>query len=118
MGFDSYKRERESSDDPYFRLLDVDHSVVLPVYSVIQALVTADDVVHRWAVPALGIKADGIPGRLNSLNFYFRHSCVLYGQCSEICGANHSFMPICVEASSMSRFRLWTNCMKLPIFLG
>nr|YP_009169435.1 cytochrome c oxidase subunit II [Naticarius hebraeus]AKL90632.1 cytochrome c oxidase subunit II [Naticarius hebraeus] len=105
--FDSYMiptNELESGD---FRLLEVDHRIVLPTQTDIRVLVTSADVIHSWAIPALGVKADAIPGRLNQLSFYIKYPGVFYGQCSEICGANHSFMPIVVEAIPLENFMKW-----------
>jgi len=105
--FDSYMvptNELESGD---FRLLEVDHRVVLPTQTDIRVLVTSADVIHSWTVPSLGIKADAIPGRLNQLRFYIKYPGVFYGQCSEICGANHSFIPIVVEAVPLKDFISW-----------
>nr|QRG01401.1 cytochrome c oxidase subunit 2 [Mammilla mammata] len=105
--FDSYMiptNELESGD---FRLLEVDHRIVLPTQTDIRVLVTSADVIHSWTVPALGVKADAIPGRLNQLSFYIKYPGVFYGQCSEICGANHSFMPIVVEAIPLENFMEW-----------
>ena len=105
--FDSYMvptNELESGD---FRLLEVDHRVVLPTQTDIRVLVTSADVIHSWTVPSLGIKADAVPGRLNQLRFYVKYPGVFYGQCSEICGANHSFMPIVVEAVPLKNFMEW-----------
>jgi len=87
-----------------FRLLDTDHRVVLQVMKGIRGLVTAADVLHCWALPSVGVKVDAVPGRLNQVNFLMLRSRVLYGQCSEICGANHRFMPIVVEGVSLPRF--------------
>jgi cytochrome c oxidase subunit 2 len=70
-------------------------------------LVTAADVIHSWTIPSLGIKADAVPGRLNQLNVFFNRPGVFYGQCSEICGANHSFIPISVEAITPTDFLTW-----------
>lgn len=72
------------------RLLEVDNSFVLPVYVKVRLLVSSFDVLHSWTVPSLGVKVDSIPGRLNQLNFTPNRLGVYYGQCSEICGANHS----------------------------
>nr|YP_009742261.1 cytochrome c oxidase subunit II [Neverita didyma]QID90343.1 cytochrome c oxidase subunit II [Neverita didyma] len=105
--FDSYMiptNELESGD---FRLLEVDHRIVLPTQTDIRVLVTSADVIHSWTVPSLGVKADAIPGRLNQLSFYIKYPGVFYGQCSEICGANHSFMPIVVEAIPLENFMKW-----------
>lgn len=86
------------------RLLEVDNRVILPINTPIRVMVTSGDVIHSIAMPAMGIKMDGIPGRLNQLNIYIKRPGVYYGQCSEICGANHSFMPIVVEAVAMDKY--------------
>ena len=103
--FDSYINPSPSLGE--FRLLDVDHRVVVPVGKNIRGLVTAADVLHCWAVPSLGVKTDAVPGRLNQVNFRTYRSALSYGQCSEICGANHRFMPITVERVSLPRFLKW-----------
>nr|YP_003097204.1 cytochrome c oxidase subunit II [Oncomelania hupensis]ACT65817.1 cytochrome c oxidase subunit II [Oncomelania hupensis] len=105
--FDSYMIPTEDLESGDFRLLEVDHRVVLPTSTDIRILVTSADVIHSWAVPSLGVKADAIPGRLNQLSFFIKHPGVFYGQCSEICGANHSFMPIVVEAIPLESFMSW-----------
>nr|QQQ88817.1 cytochrome c oxidase subunit 2 [Hyalella latimana] len=108
--FDSYMLPEENSNF-VVRLLETDNSLVLPSLSQIRMIVTGGDVIHSWAVPSLGVKADAVPGRLNQLMVYINRSGIFYGQCSEICGANHSFMPIKVEAVPMYYFINWT--MKL-----
>jgi len=105
--FDSYMIPTDDLQKGEFRLLDVDHRIVLPTNEVIRVLVTAADVLHSWTVPSLGVKADAIPGRLNQLRFSISRPSVLYGQCSELCGANHSFMPIVVEAIPLKSFLRW-----------
>ena len=90
-----------------FRLLEVDNRVVLPIHLEIRVLVTAADVIHSWTVPSLGVKVDAIPGRLNQLGFTISQPGVFYGQCSEICGANHSFMPISIESVNLKSFIKW-----------
>ena len=105
--FDSYILPTEDLADGDFRLLEVDHRVVLPTETDIRVLVTSADVIHSWTVPSLGVKADAIPGRLNQLRFFIKRPGVFYGQCSEICGANHSFMPIVVEAIPLKEFINW-----------
>lgn len=94
-----------------YRLLDVDHRVVLPTGKNIRGLVTGGDVIHSWSLPSAGVKADAVPGRLNQVNFNAIRSSVLYGQCSEICGANHRFIPIAVEIVSFSRFLEWCSLL-------
>nr|YP_009711867.1 cytochrome c oxidase subunit II [Daphnia laevis]QGA47444.1 cytochrome oxidase subunit II [Daphnia laevis] len=105
--FDSYMVPSNDLESGGFRLLEVDNRVILPYLTQIRLLVTAADVIHSWTIPSLGIKADAIPGRLNQLNIFFSRPGVFYGQCSEICGANHSFMPISVEAINPSDFLNW-----------
>ena len=79
------------------RLLEVDNRLVLPVGTYVRILVTGADVLHSFALPSLGVKLDAVPGRLNQTSFMLKRPGLFYGQCSEICGANHSFMPIVVE---------------------
>lgn len=107
--FDSYITPLTSLGESEFRLLEVDNRVVLPYLTQIRLLVTAADVIHSWTIPRLGIKADAVPGRLNQLNILFNRPGVFYGQCSEICGANHSFMPISVEAVNPLDFLRWVK---------
>nr|YP_010582833.1 cytochrome c oxidase subunit II [Psychoda alternata]AQX36168.1 cytochrome c oxidase subunit II [Psychoda alternata] len=105
--FDSYMISTNELNDYNFRLLEVDNRVVLPMNSQIRIIVTAADVIHSWTVPALGVKIDGTPGRLNQSNFYINRPGLYFGQCSEICGANHSFMPIIIESISTEYFIKW-----------
>nr|YP_009487059.1 cytochrome c oxidase subunit II [Semisulcospira coreana]BBB06406.1 cytochrome c oxidase subunit II [Semisulcospira coreana] len=105
--FDSYMIPTNELNDGDFRLLEVDHRVVIPTETDIRVLVTSADVIHSWAVPSLGVKADAVPGRLNQLSFFVKHPGIFYGQCSEICGANHSFMPIVLEAIPLKNFMNW-----------
>jgi cytochrome c oxidase subunit 2 len=104
--FDSYMLP-ESELRGGIRLLEVDNRVVLPYLSRVRILIRAADVLHSWTIPRLGVKADAIPGRLNQLNLVFNRPGIFYGQCSEICGANHSFIPIRVEAVSLRSFLNW-----------
>lgn len=83
--------------DSSLRLLAVDKSLTIPFNRPTRFLITANDVIHSWAVPALGIKVDACPGRINSVTVIPRRTGIFYGQCSEICGVNHAFMPIVVE---------------------
>nr|YP_004123333.1 cytochrome c oxidase subunit II [Paranemertes cf. peregrina SCS-2010]ADD62166.1 cytochrome c oxidase subunit II [Paranemertes cf. peregrina SCS-2010] len=105
--YDSYMVASEELSSGDYRLLEVDHRTVVPFSVDVRVLVTAADVLHSWTVPSLGVKADAVPGRLNQLSFFCSRSGVFYGQCSEICGANHSFMPIVVESVSVSDFVSW-----------
>lgn len=103
QSFDSYI-VYEKSDSPLFHSLDVDNRLVLPTMSNILFLITSADVLHSWAVPSLGVKADAIPGRLNYITTSTPYSGVYYGQCSEICGSNHRFMPIVLEFIPMVHY--------------
>lgn len=94
----------ESDSYPIYHNLDVDNRLVLPTNSNILFLVTSADVLHSWTVPSLGLKVDSIPGRLNYLSTLVLNSGVYYGQCSEICGSNHRFIPIVVEFVPMESF--------------
>lgn len=106
--FDSYIINYNSNSSvSMFRLLDVDNRTVIPVKTQIRMLISAADVLHSWTVPRLGVKADAVPGRLNQINFINNRSGLFFGQCSEICGANHRFMPICIESISPSIFIKW-----------
>lgn len=89
------------------RLLDVDNRTVVPITSQIRTLITAADVLHAWTVPRIGVKADAVPGRLNQINFYASRPGLYFGQCSEICGANHSFIPIVIERVAPKTFIKW-----------
>nr|AXA45376.1 cytochrome c oxidase subunit II [Inquisitor sp. MNHN IM 2013-18505] len=105
--FDSYMVPTEELEPGDFRLLEVDHRVILPTETDIRVLVTSADVIHSWTVPSLGIKVDAVPGRLNQLGFFIKFPGIFYGQCSEICGSSHSFMPIVIEAVPLKNFMEW-----------
>nr|YP_009229598.1 cytochrome c oxidase subunit II [Pteronarcella badia]ALT66155.1 cytochrome c oxidase subunit II [Pteronarcella badia] len=105
--FDSYMTPYNEMGLDGFRLLDVDNRAVLPMNTDIRILVTAADVLHSWAVPALGVKVDATPGRLNQTHINLLRPGLYFGQCSEICGANHSFMPIVVESVPTNIFLKW-----------
>nr|YP_010267096.1 cytochrome c oxidase subunit II [Arcte coerula]UIF93627.1 cytochrome c oxidase subunit 2 [Arcte coerula]UNP54906.1 cytochrome c oxidase subunit 2 [Arcte coerula] len=107
--FDSYMIPTNELSPNNFRLLDVDNRIVLPMNNQIRIMVTATDVIHSWTIPSLGVKVDANPGRLNQTNFFINRPGIFYGQCSEICGANHSFMPIVVESISIKNFINWIN---------
>nr|WMY23951.1 cytochrome c oxidase subunit II [Eutermellus aquilinus] len=111
LEFDSYMVPQEESQTNTFRLLDTDNRIVLPMNSPIRMIVTAADVLHSWTIPALGVKTDATPGRLNQVSFSINRPGLLYGQCSEICGANHSFMPIVIESVSTNQFINWVSKM-------
>nr|AND96089.1 cytochrome c oxidase subunit 2 [Onthophagus falculatus] len=107
MEFDSYMIPINELKFEGFRLLDVDNRTILPYNSQIRMLVTAADVIHSWTIPALSVKIDATPGRLNQISFLMNRTGLFFGQCSEICGANHSFMPIVIESISMNFFIKW-----------
>ena len=107
LDFDSYMLPDTQLSAGQFRLLEVDHRAVLPINTESRVLVTAADVIHSWTVPRLGVKIDAIPGRLNQTSFTPNRPGVFYGQCSEICGANHSFMPISLEIVDTNSFIKW-----------
>lgn len=94
----------DGSNSDLFRNLDVDNRVVVPTGLSTLMMVTSADVLHSWAVPSIGLKVDAVPGRLNYLTLSPVSSGVYYGQCSELCGRNHSFMPIVVESVQVSDF--------------
>ena len=107
--FDSYMIPESDLELGQFRLLDVDNKVIVPVDTHIRLIVTGADVIHSWAVPSLGIKIDAVPGRLNQTSILAERTGVFYGQCSEICGVWHGFMPIAVEAVSVQDYLAWIN---------
>nr|YP_010403033.1 cytochrome c oxidase subunit II [Plutella armoraciae]UQV94846.1 cytochrome c oxidase subunit II [Plutella armoraciae] len=107
--FDSYMIPSNNLKINNFRLLDVDNRIILPMNNQIRIMVSATDVIHSWTIPSLGVKIDANPGRLNQTNFYINRPGLFFGQCSEICGTNHSFMPIVVESISMKNFIKWIN---------
>nr|YP_008994740.1 cytochrome c oxidase subunit II [Esox reichertii]AHC99252.1 cytochrome c oxidase subunit 2 [Esox reichertii] len=111
LAFDSYMVPTQDFLPGQSRLLETDHRMVVPVESPTRILVSAEDVLHSWAVPSLGIKMDAVPGRLNQTAFITSRPGLFYGQCSEICGANHSFMPIVVEAVPLKHFEEWSTLL-------
>ena len=107
--FDSYMIPESDLELGQFRLLDVDNRVIVPVDTHIRLIITGADVIHSWAVPSLGVKIDAVPGRLNQTSFLAERTGVFYGQCSEICGVWHGFMPIAVEAVSVQDYLAWID---------
>nr|YP_010853515.1 cytochrome c oxidase subunit II [Tritonia iocasica]WGM82640.1 cytochrome c oxidase subunit II [Tritonia iocasica] len=102
--FDSYMVPESDLEMGEYRLLEVDNRAVVPFQMETTVIATSADVLHAWALPAMGVKMDAVPGRLNSFSMFVEKPGVYYGQCSEICGANHSFMPIVVEAVDLKDF--------------
>jgi len=106
LEFDSYIAQNRFS---LFRLLDVDNRVSLPNSRKLRFIISSEDVIHSWAIPSLGLKMDAIPGRLNYLTSIFKHYGLFFGQCSEICGTNHRFIPISLEITNLKTFLKWIN---------
>jgi len=109
ISFDSYMIATNDLTKGSFRLLEVDNRVVLPTNTHIRLLVTAADVLHSWAVPSFGIKVDACPGRLSQASVFIKREGLFLGQCSEICGVNHGFMPIAVKAVIPDTFISWVS---------
>lgn len=109
LNFESYIISEEELTLGGLRLLEVDCRAKLPIHQNIKVVVTSSDVLHSWAVPSLGIKIDACPGRLNQVFVYLLRTGVFYGQCSEICGVNHGFIPIVVEGVKKSEFIEWVT---------
>lgn len=107
LEFDSYIVQEEDLSKGQYRLLEVDNRIVIPTKTETRLIITAADVIHRWTIPSIGVKADAIPGRLNQSSLNVNYPGVFYGQCSEICGANHSFIPIAIEAVPLETFSNW-----------
>uniref|UniRef100_A0AAU7VA97 Cytochrome c oxidase subunit 2 n=1 Tax=Stenopsocus wangi TaxID=3074950 RepID=A0AAU7VA97_9NEOP len=107
--FDSYMIPTQETELNSFRLLEVNNRLVIPLNTQTRILVTAADVLHSWAMPALGIKVDANPGRINQTSFLIKYPGLFFGQCSEICGSVHSFMPIVIESTSKNSFVNWLN---------
>ncbi len=107
LEFDAYIVATRELDKNGFRLLDVDNRAVLPVHTQVRMLISSADVLHSWTVPSLGVKADAVPGRLNQVKFISQRPGLYFGQCSEICGANHRFIPIVVERVNLRTFSNW-----------
>jgi cytochrome c oxidase subunit 2 len=97
---------------PVPRLLSVDNEIVVPVNKVVHMLVTSNDVIHNWTIPSFGSKIDAVPGRLTSTWFRAEEQGIFYGQCSELCGMNHAFMPIAVRVVSQDVYDQWTAALK------
>merc|ERR1711994_943882 len=104
IDFDAYIIPSNDLETSIFRLLDVDNRTIIPYNIHIRILISSADVLHAGTVPSLGVKADAIPGRLNQVKFIAQRAGVFFGQCSEICGANHRFMPIVLEIVNSKTF--------------
>jgi len=107
INFESYMIIDEDLQKGQIRLLDVDNKIVLPINTHVRALITAVDVLHSWTIPSLGVKMDACPGRLNQVSLFIKREGNFYGQCSEICGIQHGFMPIVIESVSIDSYIKW-----------
>ena len=109
--FDAYIIPTNELELDMFRLLDVDNRTIVPFRVHIRILISSADVLHAWTVPSLGVKADAVPGRLNQVKFIAQRPGLFFGQCSEICGANHRFIPIIIEIINTNSFLNWVLCI-------
>ena len=107
LNFDSYLLPKEEFVPGVYRLLEADLRTLLPIKTHIRVLVTSSDVLHSWAVPSFGIKVDACPGRLTQASLFIKRVGVYFGQCSEICGVNHAFMPIVAKGVTVNRYISW-----------
>ena len=107
INFDAYIIPRNSLEEGIFRLLETDNRPALPYLTNLRILIRRSDVLHSWTIPSIGVKLDATPGRLNQTSIVRYRPGVAYGQCSEICGANHRFMPINIEFINIKDFLLW-----------
>nr|AKM70133.1 cytochrome oxidase subunit II [Greenidea kuwanai] len=103
--FESYMINNFKNEN--FRLIEVDNKTIIPFKFNIRLLISSDDVIHSWTIPSLAIKIDAIPGRMNQINMFLNRPGMFFGQCSEICGINHSFMPIQIESINLNKFIYW-----------
>ena len=115
FAFDSYMKATDSLENKDLRFFEVDNRVVVPINTNILLQVTSADVIHSWAVPALGVKIDAVPGRLNETWFNIKTPGVYYGQCSELCGRLHGFMPIVIVAVEKEQFDEWIQKKTLDL---
>ena len=109
LKFDSHMLEDTELKAHQIRLLDVDQRMIVPIDTTVQLLITGADVLHSFAVPSLGIKRDALPGRINETWFRIHQKGIYYGQCSELCGIKHGYMPIAIEAVDKDTYTAWRN---------
>ena len=107
LAFEAVMLEKDELKEGQPRLLATDNTIVLPINTNIRVLVTAEDVLHAWAMPALGVKIDAVPGRINETWMNIEKEGMYYGQCSELCGTRHGFMPIMIKAVSKEEYEKW-----------
>jgi cytochrome c oxidase subunit 2 len=113
LSFESYMIPTDNLEEGQLRLLEVDNRLILPSDTSIRVIVTAADVLHAWAVPSLGVKMDCVPGRLNQTSIYVKRNGVYYGQCSELCGVQHGFMPIVLEVVNINDYINWLKAYEV-----
>nr|AIX92133.1 cytochrome c oxidase subunit II [Monomachus antipodalis] len=112
LEFDSFMVYMKMGEMNLFRLMDVDNRLIVPMNIQVRLLISSLDVIHSFTIPSMGFKIDAIPGRVNQVNMYINRPGIYYGQCSEICGMNHSFMPIVMESVSLKYFLNWLKMFK------
>ena len=110
--FDANMLNDDELSDPKLRLLETDTQIVVPVNKVVKLQITSNDVLHAWTIPAFGVKMDAVPGKLNETWFKANQEGIFYGQCSELCGPKHAFMPINVKVVSEKEFEDWIGFAK------
>jgi cytochrome c oxidase subunit 2 len=118
FSFDSNMIKDSDIKPGQFRLLEVNNRVVLPIDTNIQLLITGADVIHSWAMPSMGIKTDAVPGRTNEAWVRITKPGIYYGQCSELCGVDHAFMPIAIEAVTKEQYKQWLITAKKKFAAG
>ena len=111
--FDSYMVDEKDLKENQPRLLTVDNEVFVPVNKVVKVMITANDVLHAWALPSFGVKRDAVPGRINETWFKAERTGTFYGQCSELCGIKHAFMPITVNVVTDQEYKEWLKKAKV-----
>ena len=116
--FESYMIEEKDLKPGQPRLLSVDNEIVVPVNKVVKVLITANDVLHAWALPSFGVKRDAVPGRLNETWMNIEKTGIYRGQCSELCGTGHGYMPIVIEAVSQEDFIAWVTETKTKLAMN
>jgi len=109
INFDSYMIPEADLEPGQLRLLEVDNRITVPTETHVRLVITSADVLHAWAMPAFGVKMDACPGRLNQTSIFVKREGTYFGQCSELCGINHAFMPIVVEAVSLDKYVDWIS---------
>ena len=111
--FDSYMVDEKDLKENQPRLLTVDNEIYVPVNKVVKVMITANDVLHAWALPSFGVKRDAVPGRINETWFKADRTGTFYGQCSELCGIKHAFMPITVNVVTEEEYKKWLEKAKV-----